>query len=109
LYIPRIVKLVSECACTKDNNLLSKLEMSGIPPAPRGVPQVEVTFDIAIDANGILNVSASDMYKTARKSNRITITNDKGCLFKEEINCMVEEAEKYKGKISYCYIYIYIT
>jgi molecular chaperone DnaK (HSP70) len=101
--IPRIVKLVSERARTKDNNLLGKLEMSGIPPAPCGVPQVEVTFDI--DANGILNVSASD--KTAGKSNRITITNDKGCLFKEEINCMVEEAEKYKGKISYCYIYIF--
>ena len=61
-----------ECACTKDNNLLGKLELSGIPPAPRGVPQVEVAFDI--DANGILNVSASD--KATGKSNRITITND---------------------------------
>ena len=70
MYSPRIVKLVlvsAEHARTKDNNLLSKLEMSGIPPALRGVPQVEVTFDIYIDANGILNVSASD--KTTGKSN----------------------------------------
>ncbi|KAG6825063.1 Homospermidine synthase 1, partial [Tricholoma furcatifolium] len=77
---------------TKDNNLLGKFELSGIPPAPRGVPQIEVTFDI--DANGILNVSASD--KTTGKSNRITITNDKGRLSKEEIERMVEQAEKYK-------------
>ena len=84
-----------ERAHTKDNNLLGKFELSGIPPAPHGVPQVEVTFDI--DANGILNVSASD--KTTGKSNRITITNDKGRLSKEEIDHMVEEAEKYKGKI----------
>lgn len=78
---------------TKDNNLLGKFELSGIPPAPRGVPQVEVTFDI--DANGILNVSASD--KTTGKSNRITITNDKGRLSKEEIERMVQQAEQYKG------------
>ncbi|KAF8212313.1 heat shock protein 70 family [Mycena galopus ATCC 62051] len=83
-----------ERARTKDNNLLGKFELSGIPPAPRGVPQVEVTFDI--DANGILNVSASD--KTTGKSNRITITNDKGRLSKEEIDRMVEEAEKYKAE-----------
>src|SRR4051794_4389293 len=83
-----------ERARTKDNNLLGKFELTGIPPAPRGVPQVEVTFDI--DANGILNVSASD--KTTGKSNRITITNDKGRLSKEEIERMVSEAEKYKGK-----------
>jgi hypothetical protein len=82
-----------ERARTKDNNLLGKFELSGIPPAPRGVPQVEVTFDI--DANGILNVSAAD--KTTGKSNRITITNDKGRLSKEEIERMVDEAEKYKG------------
>ena len=86
-----------ERARTRDNNLLGKFELSGIPPAPRGVPQVEVTFDI--DANGILNVSAAD--KTG-KSNRITITNDKGRLSKEEIERMVQEAEKYKGM--YCYI-----
>jgi len=83
-----------ERARTKDNNLLGKFELSGIPPAPRGVPQVEVTFDI--DANGILNVSASD--KTTGKSNRITITNDKGRLSKEEIERMVNDAEKYKAE-----------
>ena len=83
-----------ERARTKDNNLLGKFELSGIPPAPRGVPQIEVTFDI--DANGILNVSASD--KTTGKSNKIVITNDKGRLSKEEIERMVSEAEKYKGK-----------
>ena len=77
---------------TKDNNLLGKFELTGIPPAPRGVPQIEVTFDI--DANGILNVSASD--KSTGKSNKITITNDKGRLSKEDIERMVEEAEKYK-------------
>jgi L1 cell adhesion molecule like protein len=83
-----------ERARTKDNNLLGKFELSGIPPAPRGVPQVEVTFDI--DANGILNVSAAD--KTTGKSNRITITNDKGRLSKEEIERMVNDAEKYKSE-----------
>jgi len=81
-----------ERARTKDNNLLGKFELSDIPPAPRGVPQIEVTFDI--DANGILNVSAYD--KTTGKSNRITITNDKGRLSKEEIERMVADAEKYK-------------
>ena len=62
---------------TKDNNILGKFELSGIPPAPRGVPQIEVTFDV--DANGILNVSAVD--KSTGKENKITITNDKGKLF----------------------------
>jgi heat shock 70kDa protein 1/2/6/8 len=81
-----------ERARTKDNNLLGKFELSGIPPAPRGVPQIEVTFDI--DANGILNVSAAD--KTTGKSSRITITNDKGRLSKEEIDRMVNDAEKYR-------------
>jgi heat shock protein 1/8 len=81
-----------ERARTKDNNLLGKFELSGIPPAPRGVPQVEVTFDI--DANGILNVSAVD--KTTGKSNKITITNDKGRLSKEDIERMVSDAEKFK-------------
>jgi len=66
----------------------------GIPPAPRGVPQIEVTFDI--DANGILNVSALD--KTTGKSNKITITNDKGRLSKEEIERMVNDAEKFKAE-----------
>ncbi|EJD52950.1 heat shock cognate 70 [Auricularia subglabra TFB-10046 SS5] len=81
-----------ERARTKDNNILGKFELSGIPPAPRGVPQIEVTFDV--DANGILNVTAAD--KTTGKSNRITITNDKGRLSKEDIDRMVAEAEKYK-------------
>jgi L1 cell adhesion molecule like protein len=83
-----------ERAMTRDNNLLGKFELSGIPPAPRGVPQIEVTFDI--DANGILNVSAED--KTTGKKNKITITNDKGRLSKEQIEKMVSDAEKYKGE-----------
>ena len=77
---------------TKDNNLLGKFELTGIPPAPRGVPQIEVTFDI--DANGILNVSAVD--KSTGKQNKITITNDKGRLSKDDIERMVKEAESYK-------------
>lgn len=83
-----------ERARTKDNNILGKFELSGIPPAPRGVPQIEVTFDI--DANGILNVSAED--KSTGKKNKITITNDKGRLSKEQIEKMVQEAEKYKAE-----------
>ncbi|CAO3620612.1 unnamed protein product [Mucor hiemalis] len=83
-----------ERARTKDNNILGKFELTGIPPAPRGVPQVEVTFDV--DANGILNVSALD--KTTGKSNKITITNDKGRLSKEDIERMVNDAEKYKAE-----------
>ncbi|KAI8925551.1 heat shock protein HSS1 [Entophlyctis helioformis] len=79
---------------TKDNNLLGKFELSGIPPAPRGVPQIEVAFDV--DANGILNVSAVD--KTTGRSNKITITNDKGRLSKEDIERMVSEAEKFKAE-----------
>jgi L1 cell adhesion molecule like protein len=82
-----------ERAMTKDNNLLGKFELSGIPPAPRGVPQIEVTFDV--DANGILNVSAAD--KSTGKSNKITITNDKGRLSKEDIERMVNEAESFKA------------
>ncbi|EJS44619.1 ssa3p [Saccharomyces arboricola H-6] len=78
---------------TKDNNLLGKFELSGIPPAPRGVPQIDVTFDI--DANGILNVSALE--KGTGKSNKITITNDKGRLSKDDIEKMVSEAEKYRA------------
>ncbi|KAI3635918.1 hypothetical protein MIR68_006047, partial [Amoeboaphelidium protococcarum] len=81
-----------ERARTADNHQLGKFELTGIPPAPRGVPQIEVTFDI--DANGILNVSASD--KTTGRSNKITITNDKGRLSQEDIERMVSEAEKYK-------------
>ncbi|KAH8848686.1 Heat shock 70 kDa protein like [Schistosoma japonicum] len=83
-----------ERTMTKDNNLLGKFELSGIPPAPRGVPQIEVTFDI--DANGILNVSAVD--KATGKENKITITNDKGRLSKEEIDRMINEADRYKSE-----------
>ncbi|RID43034.1 hypothetical protein BRARA_J02872 [Brassica rapa] len=83
-----------ERARTKDNNLLGKFELSGIPPAPRGVPQITVCFDI--DANGILNVSAED--KTTGQKNKITITNDKGRLSKDDIEKMVQEAEKYKSE-----------
>ncbi|KAL2116292.1 hypothetical protein VTJ04DRAFT_8459 [Mycothermus thermophilus] len=77
---------------TKDNNLLGKFELTGIPPAPRGVPQIEVTFDL--DANGIMNVSAVE--KGTGKTNKIVITNDKGRLSKEEIERMLAEAEKFK-------------
>ena len=77
---------------TKDNNLLGKFQLDGIPPAPRGVPQIEVSFDL--DANGIMNVSASD--KSTGKSNKITITNDKGRLSQDEIERMVKEAERFK-------------
>merc|ERR1712219_69460 len=83
-----------ERSMTKDNNLLGKFELTGIPPAPRGVPQIEVTFDI--DANGILNVSAMD--KSTGKENKITITNDKGRLSKDDIERMVNDAEKFKAE-----------
>jgi heat shock protein 1/8 len=83
-----------ERSMTRDNNLLGKFELGGIPPAPRGVPQIEVTFDI--DANGILNVSAED--KTTGKKNKITISNDKGRLTKEQIEAMVADAEKNKDE-----------
>ncbi len=81
-----------ERARTKDNNLMGKFELTGIPPAPRGVPQIEVTFDL--DANGIINVSALE--KGTGKTNKIVITNDKGRLSKDEIERMLAEAEKYK-------------
>eukprot|EP00296_Roombia_truncata_P007582 JP446027.1.p1 GENE.JP446027.1~~JP446027.1.p1 ORF type:complete len:652 (+),score=330.89 JP446027.1:47-2002(+) len=83
-----------ERSMTKDNNLLGKFQLDGIPPAPRGVPQVEVTFDL--DANGILNVSAEE--KGTGKSHKITITNDKGRLSKDDIERMVQEAEKFKAE-----------
>jgi L1 cell adhesion molecule like protein len=81
-----------ERTMTKDNNLLGKFQLDGIPPMPRGAPQIEVSFDV--DANGILNVSA--MEKSTGKSEKITITNDKGRMSKEDIERLVEEAEKYK-------------
>merc|ERR1712159_264280 len=87
---------------TKDNNKLGEFHLDGIAPAPRGVPQIEVTFDL--DANGVMNVSAKD--KAAGKETQITITNDKGRLSQEDIEKMVKEAEKYaaedeaqKGKV----------
>ncbi|XP_014274983.1 heat shock-related 70 kDa protein 2 [Halyomorpha halys] len=83
-----------ERAMTKDNNLLGIFELKGFPPAPRGVPQIEVTFDV--DANGILNVTAVE--KSTGKSNAITITNDKGRLSKKDIDRMIHEAEKYKSE-----------
>merc|ERR1712050_674124 len=83
-----------ERAMTKDNHNLGKFDLTGIPPAPRGVPQIEVTFDV--DSNGILNVSALE--KGSGKAEKITITNDKGRLSKEEIEKMVNEAERYKGE-----------
>jgi len=98
---------------TKDNHQLGKFELTGIPPAPRGVPQIEVTFEI--DANGILQVSAAD--KGTGKAEKITITADKGRLSPEEIERMVREADEFaeedkkvQGRInarngleSYCY------
>merc|ERR1711966_536059 len=79
-----------ERSMTKDNHLLGKFELTGIPPAPRGQPQIEVTFEV--DANGILNVAAED--KGTGKSEKITITQEKGRLSQEEIERMVQEALK---------------
>ena len=81
-----------ERGMTKDNNMLGNFHLDGIPPAPRGVPQIEVSFDI--DANGIMNISAAD--KSTGKTNNMTITNDKGRLSKEEIDDMIKKAEKFK-------------
>uniref|UniRef100_A0A914QEZ2 Heat shock protein 70 n=1 Tax=Panagrolaimus davidi TaxID=227884 RepID=A0A914QEZ2_9BILA len=83
-----------ERAMTKDNNRLGTFDLTGIPPAPRGVPQIEVTFDI--DANGILHVSAVD--KSTGKSNRIQIKNEKGRLSQDEIQRMLDEAKKYEAE-----------
>ncbi|KAI0324919.1 heat shock protein 70 [Cubamyces sp. BRFM 1775] len=83
-----------ERSLTKDNNLLGKFELSGIPPAPRGVPQIEVTFEV--DANGIMKISAVD--KGTGKSESITITNEKGRLSPEEIERMVKEAEEFAAE-----------
>ena len=83
-----------ERALTKDNNLLGKFQLDGIPPMPRGVPQIEVSFDV--DANGILNVTAAE--KSTGKSQKITITNDKGRLSKEDIERMVSQASEYEAE-----------
>jgi L1 cell adhesion molecule like protein len=77
---------------TKDNNKLGEFTLQGIPPMPRGVPQIEIAYDL--DANGILNVSACE--KSTGKYDNITVTNDKGRLSKEDIEKMVEEAERFK-------------
>merc|ERR1712093_630953 len=79
---------------TKDNNKLGEFHLDGIAPAPRGVPQIEVTFDL--DANGVLNISAKD--KASGKDSNITITNDKGRLSQDDIERMVKEAEKYAAE-----------
>merc|ERR1719326_2795289 len=79
---------------TKDNNKLGEFHLDGIAPAPRGVPQIEVTFDL--DANGVMNVSAKD--KATSTENNITITNDKGRLSQDDIERMVKEAEKYAAE-----------
>jgi len=83
-----------ERAMTKDNNILGKFQLEGIPPMPRGVPQVDVTFDI--DVNGILNVSAAE--KSTGKEQKITIKNDKGRMTDEEIERLVQEAERFKAE-----------
>ncbi|XP_037975569.2 heat shock protein 68 [Plutella xylostella] len=83
-----------ERAMTKDNNLLGTFNLSGIPPAPRGVPQIEVTFDV--DANGILNVSAQD--RSTGRSEHITISNDKGRLSKQDIERMLADAERFRAE-----------
>jgi len=83
-----------ERAMTKDNNLMGRFQLSGIPPAPRGVPKIEVTFDI--DANGILNVTAKDT--STGKSSNIVIKNERGRLSQSEIDRMVSDAEKYKDE-----------
>lgn len=83
-----------ERAMTKDNNLLGTFDLTGIPPAPRGVPQIEVTFDL--DANGILNVSAKDT--SSGKQKNITIKNDKGRLSQQDIERMLADAERYKSE-----------
>jgi heat shock protein 1/8 len=81
-----------ERSMTRDCNLLGTFNLEGIPPMPRGVPQIEITYDV--DANGILNINAVE--KSTGKSNKITITNDKGRLSQEEIDRMVADAEKFK-------------
>jgi L1 cell adhesion molecule like protein len=83
-----------ERALTKDNTLLGKFQLDGLPQMPRGTPQIEVSFDI--DANGILNVNALE--KSTGKAEKITITNEKGRLSADDIERMVQEAEKYKDE-----------
>ena len=90
--VVKIQVFEGERTLTKDNHQLGNFELTGIPPAPRGVPQIEVTFDV--DANGIMNVSAIE--KGTGTTNKITITNDSSRLSKDDIQKMVDDAEKYK-------------
>ena len=83
---------------TKDNNLLGKFELMGIPPAPRGIPRVQVTFNV--DANGILSVNARE--ESTGKSKNIKIKNEKGRLNKSEIDKMISDAEKYREEDEKC-------
>eukprot|EP01060_Flectonema_neradi_P005830 TRINITY_DN138_c1_g3_i1.p1 TRINITY_DN138_c1_g3~~TRINITY_DN138_c1_g3_i1.p1 ORF type:complete len:309 (+),score=89.79 TRINITY_DN138_c1_g3_i1:1-927(+) len=87
-----------ERALTKDCHQLGKFDLSGITPAPRGVPQIEVSFDV--DVNGIMNVSAED--KTTGKRSQVTITNDKGRLSQAEINAMCKDAEQFAEQDRIC-------
>lgn len=112
-HLLRLQVFEGERAMTKDNHKLGQFDLNGIPPAPRGTPQIEVTFEV--DANGILNVAAED--KGTGKKEKITITAEKGRLSQDDIDRMVKEAEEFaeqdkavKGKIdarnqleTYCY------
>ena len=77
---------------TKDNNKLGEFQLNGIPPMPRGIPQIEISYDV--DANGILNVSAVE--KSSGKTEKITVKNEKGRLSADDIQKMVDEAERFK-------------
>ena len=87
---------------TKDNHILGKFDITGIPPAPRGVPQIEVTFEI--DANGIMVVSAED--KGTGKKEKITITNDNNRLSPEDIERMINDAEKFAEEVNNLFTFI---
>ena len=88
---------------TKDNHILGKFDITGIPPAPRGVPQIEVTFEI--DANGIMVVSAED--KGTGNKEKITITNDNNRLSPEDIERMINDAEKFAEEVKKNFTFIY--
>ena len=91
-HIVSIQVFEGERSLTKDNRLLGKFDLQDIPPAPRGVPQIEVTFEV--DSNGILKVSAHD--KGTGKSQSVTITNDRERLSQKEIDRLIAEAEKFE-------------
>jgi len=90
----RIEVFEGERAMTKDNNRLGQFELTGIPPMPRGMPQIDVTF--SVDADGILEVAAVE--KSAGKEKKITIKNDKGRMSQDEVQRLVQEAERYKAE-----------